>query len=336
MMLYILNDGLSDIAEPLTPEALAASHPAWGDEIRNAIWTDAELEGLRMLCARVPEYFSASGDDTGAVKICAVRAMHDEAELNAVPGEEPHCFVCGRTSSALDAARSLWRMGVLREWDSVLAMEQTSGRGQLRRPWSSPAGNVYGVLRVPHGAAHMDDFAPLTLGYLFAQAFRSVGFPVSLKWPNDLLLDTCKAGGILLEEAGELLVAGVGINLVSSPPTSQLRAGWAVPATHLQAHIGPDTQLSVAGVWQTLVNRVRFCYETEVVRCNREELTRRVQLHLAWVGRDVIVHGGDEEGRPGRLLGVNESGALRLLLSGHEHAVTSGSIILSSHAASSR
>ncbi|UZP68260.1 biotin--[acetyl-CoA-carboxylase] ligase [Desulfovibrio mangrovi] len=306
-MLYILKDGLSDVASPLSPEELADSSPVWGDEIRSARWAECELNGLRLWAT---SDLSVRKEERGSA----------EAEQSV--------FICGACSSSLDVVRILAREGLVSEWDSVLALSQSAGRGQLRRPWSSPAGNIYSALRLPYGTPHLDDIASLTVGYLLAEAFSAQGVRVALKWPNDLLLGDKKTGGILLEDVGGALFAGIGVNVVSSPPVRELRDGWAVPATNLREE-GFD--LSVTTLWQTLVNQVRFCYETQVVRCNREELTRRVQLHLAWVGREIIIHGGDEEYRPGRLLGVNENGALRLLLSGHEYAVHSGSIALSSH-----
>lgn len=73
------------------------------------------------------------------------------------------------------------------------------------------------------------------MGGLIAEALTHMGFDVHMKWPNDLLRREeqeegpgwCKVGGILLEErplpphretpAENLLVAGIGLNLVSSP-----------------------------------------------------------------------------------------------------------------------
>lgn len=304
-MVYILKDGLRDIADSLSVTELANAHATWVSDLSGGSWYADSINGHAML------KYAPETEETG----------REQEEAGRV-------IVCGVSTSSLDVARQLTADGTLQEWDSVLAVTQRAGRGQLRRPWSSPAGNIHGALRLPFGHAHLDDFAPLTLGYLFAEAFGTLGIQVALKWPNDLLLHNCKAGGILLEEVGGALFAGVGINLVASPPVRDLRDGWAVPACCL-ADAG--FEFSVTTLWQTLVNRIRFCYETQVVRCNREELTRRVQKYLAWVGRDVIIHGGDAEFRPGRLLGVNENGALRLLLSGQEVVIHSGSISLSPH-----
>ena len=62
---------------------------------------------------------------------------------------------------------------------------------------------------------------------LTAEALRSIGFPVLMKWPNDIIClspnGPAKVGGILLEETDGLLTAGIGLNVNWSPEVSALR-----------------------------------------------------------------------------------------------------------------
>jgi BirA family biotin operon repressor/biotin-[acetyl-CoA-carboxylase] ligase len=51
---------------------------------------------------------------------------------------------------------------------------------------------------------------PLVAGLAARQA---LGSPVRLKWPNDLVVGELKVGGILVEAVGDVVVAGVGVNL---------------------------------------------------------------------------------------------------------------------------
>ncbi len=365
-MLYILKDGLPRIASPLTPAQLAAAHPVWhaaGAESADSAdaWQEGRLgshavylhSGRNSPSPFSQSSFPPSASLSGARPDCSTDAFVDTGKGTHAASSpsflserwEMPIVICGECTSALDVARPLATENALPEWGSLLALRQTTGRGQLRRPWNSPVGNVYAVLRLPAQGPHLDDFAPLTLGYLFAHAFAELGLPLALKWPNDLLrmpdaarltkeedAAGVKVGGILVEEYGSLLCAGIGLNVVSCPPPEALREGAATPAGCLYPETAvPCVIPDVIGLWQKLVQRVHFWYVSSVVHYNREELTNRVQKYLAWVGRDVLVHGGDADDRPGRLLGVNESGALRLLLSGHECAVVPNSISLSSY-----
>ncbi|MGC9506126.1 biotin--[acetyl-CoA-carboxylase] ligase [Baaleninema sp.] len=99
-----------------------------------------------------------------------------------------------------------------------IATRQTAGRGQWSRQWDSPTGGLYlsayWTVDVP-----TRDSGQLTLASAWgiATMLRERSLPVLLKWPNDLLLEGRKLGGILTETRlqGDRVtqaVVGVGIN----------------------------------------------------------------------------------------------------------------------------
>jgi BirA family biotin operon repressor/biotin-[acetyl-CoA-carboxylase] ligase len=93
----------------------------------------------------------------------------------------------------------------------VVADHQSAGRGRLDRRWEAPAGTAllasFVVRRHP--------LLSLAAGIAAAEA---CGDGVGLKWPNDLMLDGRKAGGILVEVGEDRAIVGIGINLRSAPP----------------------------------------------------------------------------------------------------------------------
>lgn len=107
---------------------------------------------------------------------------------------------------------------------AVLALRQESGRGQWGRQWQSPLGGLYlSVALNPN--LPVGNSAQLTLcsAWGIATALRSYGVPVQLKWPNDLVINGRKLGGILTEtriHQGQVTkaVVGVGINWTNSVP----------------------------------------------------------------------------------------------------------------------
>lgn len=125
--------------------------------------------------------------------------------------------------STNDAARDLVRSGAA-HGTVVVAEEQTSGRGTKGRSWHSPAGlGLYAsfILRFddPGGLAGRFPLLPLAAGLAAAEAvLESSGVEARLKWPNDLVRDRKKLGGILTEGvlrpgAPGHAVVGVGINV---------------------------------------------------------------------------------------------------------------------------
>jgi BirA family biotin operon repressor/biotin-[acetyl-CoA-carboxylase] ligase len=127
---------------------------------------------------------------------------------------------------------------------AIIARQQTEGRGRRGRTWISPAGNLYAtlVVRPPSDAplAQLGFVAAIAAG----EALRNYA-PVRFKWPNDLMLDGRKLGGILVETAGEAAAIGIGINIASAPAETE------TPATKLSADVKPDV----------LLEELRACFD---------------------------------------------------------------------------
>jgi BirA family biotin operon repressor/biotin-[acetyl-CoA-carboxylase] ligase len=92
----------------------------------------------------------------------------------------------------------------------VIADHQTAGRGRLDHRWDAPPGTALLASFV---------LAPNPLLSLAAgvAAAEACGRGVRLKWPNDLLLDGRKVGGILVEASPAKAICGIGINLTWAP-----------------------------------------------------------------------------------------------------------------------
>lgn len=121
-------------------------------------------------------------------------------------------------SSTNDEARIRAEKGAA-EGTAFVAARQTSGRGRLGRTWASPDGGVYlsVVLRPPVPPSEAGSLS-LAVSAAVARALSGFGIPVSVKWPNDVLVNGRKIAGVLLEMSAEAdriawVVAGVGINV---------------------------------------------------------------------------------------------------------------------------
>jgi BirA family transcriptional regulator, biotin operon repressor / biotin---[acetyl-CoA-carboxylase] ligase len=107
-------------------------------------------------------------------------------------------------TSTQDVAREL-PIGTI-----VLADHQTAGRGRLDRRWQAPPGTALLVSFV----LPPNPVLSLAAGVAAAEA---CGDSVRLKWPNDLLLDGRKLGGILVEAKADRAICGIGVNLTWAP-----------------------------------------------------------------------------------------------------------------------
>jgi BirA family biotin operon repressor/biotin-[acetyl-CoA-carboxylase] ligase len=128
----------------------------------------------------------------------------------------------------------------------ILAGRQTAGRGRRSRPWASPAGNFHGTLVLrPAGPPETVALRSFAAALALRDALVTLtGLPqsLSLKWPNDVLLNGGKLAGILLESQGlngpdPVLCIGIGVNLIAAPDPGQLDPG-AVPPVSLLHETG--------------------------------------------------------------------------------------------------
>jgi BirA family biotin operon repressor/biotin-[acetyl-CoA-carboxylase] ligase len=112
--------------------------------------------------------------------------------------------------------------GEAMDGDIVLALEQTSGRGQRGNSWESKAGEgLYASLLMYPPSLSVEKQFGLNKAVSVAVAMyleELLGKEVALKWPNDLLVQERKIAGILLEgqirgQQVSSIIAGVGINL---------------------------------------------------------------------------------------------------------------------------
>lgn len=99
----------------------------------------------------------------------------------------------------------------------ITANQQTKGYGRFKRSWISPPGNIYATLffTLPLDYPYL-----INLGQILALAcnhtLENKGFYTQLKWPNDLLLESKKVAGILVEvvRSEKLeIVLGLGLNV---------------------------------------------------------------------------------------------------------------------------
>jgi BirA family transcriptional regulator, biotin operon repressor / biotin---[acetyl-CoA-carboxylase] ligase len=196
---------------------------------------------------------------------------------------------------------------------SIVADEQTAGRGRLQRAWSSPsgAGLYFSILLRPRLS---QDYWPL-ITFMAALAVgdalsEACNLQTDIKWPNDLLTGERKICGILAEgidtPSGCAVIVGIGINLTQDAFPVEL----ANVATSITAAIGrqPERETILAGLlrslsrWYSLLN----------------EPAGREKVVAAWASRSsyasgklVQVSNGDEMWQ-GITCGVEHDGALRL------------------------
>lgn len=194
----------------------------------------------------------------------------------------------------------------------IWAEMQTHGKGRQEREWISQPGNLFCSLLLKPCAT--PDFLPqlsFVASLALDRALRDVvpaHSRVSLKWPNDVLLDGRKLAGILLETLPDTVtgtrwvIIGVGVNVDHSPQQTMY------PATSLK-----ETGVEIISA-KIVLSRFLDCFEPLY-----DEWIDKGFAHIAaqWLeraegfGQQVELDTGDQRIR-GRFVGLDPQGQLQL------------------------
>jgi BirA family biotin operon repressor/biotin-[acetyl-CoA-carboxylase] ligase len=210
---------------------------------------------------------------------------------------------------------------------ALIAERQTGGRGRRGKTWASPlAAHLYLSLsrQFSGGLARLGGLS-LVAGVAAAEALHESGYAgVRLKWPNDLVVEGRKLGGLLVEGGGEhagpvRAVIGLGLNVrMPESMAATLDQPWTdltlllgtapsrnAVAARLLAHLVPALdQFDAEGLAPFLARYARFDALTE----------REVTVHLAGTTRTGIA------------TGIAEDGALRVRIDGEERVFHAGEV----------
>ncbi len=224
-----------------------------------------------------------------------------------------HLRLVGVASSTNDLVWELARRGAP-EGTTIVADAQSGGRGRQGRQWFSAPGlglYVSTLLRPPQEA--LSTLWTLAAGIAACEACRHCGVPVELDWPNDLVHEGRKLGGVLVEArqnapAGSELVIGTGINVGHEaedfPPPLRERA------SSLRLVLGrPLSRLAVAAAYL----RALAFWHARLVAGDTASVHRRwLALAPAARGRRVRVRGPAGTSWEGITDGLDPAGALRV------------------------
>ncbi|MCS7173302.1 MAG: biotin--[acetyl-CoA-carboxylase] ligase [Armatimonadetes bacterium] len=205
-----------------------------------------------------------------------------------------------RVSSTQDVARHLAIKGAP-EGTVVVAEAQTAGRGRLGRTWISPPGGLYlSVVLRPLVSPPEVPKLSLVGGLSAARAIERVcRVAVGLRWPNDLVVNGRKVGGVLAEAGPDAwwVILGIGLNVHAVP-------GLPEGATSLAAELG--TPVDLGDLFCAVCAELEIVYEAfrgddfaTVLRWWRERSTtlgRWVRVYLPSGTYEGIAETVDEDG----------------------------------------
>jgi BirA family biotin operon repressor/biotin-[acetyl-CoA-carboxylase] ligase len=228
----------------------------------------------------------------------------------------------GEVTSTMDIARRLETLGAP-EGTTIVASSQTHGRGRSDRAWQSPAGaGLYcSILLRPELPAERFQPFSIAVGLAICEALDPgyrIGF--QLKWPNDVLYQGRKLGGILITTA------------LSGPTVTSAVVGFGLNLRLDPSHPGTSIALeSVTGiapkVHTGLEHRILCAISVRYDQLASGEGSSVADWpsRLAYVGDQVIIQDGSST-ISGTLHRLDLDGALILHTPAGEHRIAAGQL----------
>ena len=206
-----------------------------------------------------------------------------------------------------------------------LAEFQRAGKGRRGRQWLGAFGHGITMSmswRYSSGLSALHGLS-LAVGVAFLELMQRYGVEgLSLKWPNDILIDGNKVAGILIEAGGDVsgdcfVVVGVGVNVAEDSTLAQLDRS----TSNLQSH---GLQL---GRNRLQVELIQSLYDCLAVFSERgfSHYRQRWQAHAAYKDEQICVTQGQQV-ITGKFVGVNDEGHLILAVDGQHRMFSGGEV----------
>ncbi|MGC9003108.1 MAG: biotin--[acetyl-CoA-carboxylase] ligase [bacterium] len=195
------------------------------------------------------------------------------------------------------------------------ADEQKKGRGRWGRSWFSLPSKclLFSFILRPKTPAKFISYLSLFPALACSFAIERYGVRCLLKWPNDILIEGKKAGGILVEtevvgDRIEWAVVGIGINvnLVEEEFPAELRA----TATSLRIVLGK--MLDIEGLLKDILRELNEWYEICFSEEGREKIREEWEKRDFLRGKEIEVGFANGGKLKGIADGIDEMGYLRV------------------------
>ena len=185
----------------------------------------------------------------------------------------------------------------------ILADQQTEGKGRFEKKWYSPADGIWMsvILRPPDIS-----LISIAAGISVCEGLHMMGILAGLKWPNDILLNGKKIGGILTEIVDETVILGIGLNLnIRRFPKELMSIASSVfleTKKHLDKKMVFDLICKQLDDWYAVLKSSKI-----------KRLLEKWRLYTVLLGQEVTIEMGEKE-LTGRVLDISNDGGLMLML----------------------
>ena len=241
-----------------------------------------------------------------------MKKLNKDKILHKLPSNKVNLKIYHEIDSTNDEAK---RIELDKDFHVIIAEKQTKGRGRLGKKWSSPhSGNIYMTICTENDLSKL----PISLitGLICKKAINRIyNKPIiTLKWPNDILLNNKKIGGILVEsevyDKKIRTIIGIGINIKIKKEESW----W-----------GDLSKFSIEAKRNELINQILFDFieKSDKLDLNWMDEWKNSCIHM---NKKIKINNGDAFEKEAIFLGVDKNGNAIVKTNQGKEFISSGEI----------
>ena len=212
----------------------------------------------------------------------------------------------------------------------VIANHQTAGRGRFNRQWiDADADNLlFSLILFPEISHTLIPLLGLSAALAVSETIESVvpDAKATIKWPNDVLIGERKTCGILLESRRRSknkhpsVILGIGLNV------NQKHFPQSLEEYATSLRLASGVELDRARVLAGILNRFELHYES-LKGEGYKNIVRHYQKRMMYLDQAVrFTYGAFGSSTTGILLGIDDTGSLRLRIDEKEQTFHAGEI----------
>ena len=219
-----------------------------------------------------------------------------------------------KTGSTNDTIYNMYNNGEIKSGSVLISEKQVNGRGRRGNKWFSSYGeNLTFSFIISNQSNKLMEKLPLISGISIVNAIRELTqIDCMLKWPNDIVFDAKKIGGILIERKKGHFIIGMGVNVNQTKFHSSIK----------------KTACSIHSVLNSTIDREPllayiFNHFEKLLEMNTKSIISSWESLCAHINKTIKLSDNSEIIK-GEFLGLNKNGEAKIKFKEEEKVVQSG------------
>ena len=214
---------------------------------------------------------------------------------------------------------TIWKMfcdNEIKPGGVLIAEQQNKGRGRRGKIWYSSSGESLTFSFLINSDIISLEIISLSCGIAIVNGIKEfTGLECNLKWPNDIMFDNNKIGGILIEQKKDFLIIGIGINVNNSDFNPKIKDN----ATSLRKILNHTIQR------EPLLAYI-FNHIDQLLNCENNTIIKTWISMCNHINKNINFHDSANKILKAKFLTINNQGEAILNINGEKQIIQSGFI----------